>query len=115
MRCSPTHRSSRDGPLEGAMEEKDYDEKSFSAYSELVDKCVALDPQGDVAHEYQSIILKMKSILSPDVRPEVDYEEAYRDVYTVYMAWSVGNAVGKSAFVLDVRERDSAIEQADSC
>ena len=97
------------------MEEKDHDEKSFSACSELVDKCVSLDPQGGVAHEHQSAVLKMKSVLSPDVRPEVDHKEAHRDVHMVHMAWSVGNAVGKSAFVLDVRERDSAIEQADSC
>ena len=52
------------------------------------------------------MISKMRGLLTPSIKCEVDYEKASKDVCNMLMHWQNGEAAGKMAFVPDVKDHD---------
>ena len=86
-----------------------FNDASYDEYTKLVLKCTAVvesSKSHDVKKEGRSMISKMRGLLDPAVRSEVDYEEAVKDVSNVWIHWSNGEAAGKRAFIPTVEDRD---------
>ena len=59
-----------------------------------------------VVTEGPSMISKMRGLLTPSIKCEVDYEEASKNVCNVLIHWQKGETVGKRAFIPDVKDCD---------
>ena len=82
---------------------------AFDDYVALVLQCTEIARMtisSDVKLERQSIITKMRGLLDPKMKAEVDYEEASKDVSNVWLQWSTGEAAGKRAFIPTIEDRD---------
>ena len=53
-----------------------------------------------------SMIAKMRGLLDPTVKFEVDYEKAANDVCNVFMHWQNNSAAGKMAIIPDIDDCD---------
>ena len=60
----------------------------------------------DVKAEGPSMIKKMRGLLHPSVKSEVDYEEAAKDISNVLFMWEMSAAAGKRAFIPDMQDCD---------
>lgn len=52
------------------------------------------------------MITKMRGVLDPSLKYEVDYEEAVKDVSNALFMWRMEAAAGKRAFIPDIADRD---------
>lgn len=102
-----TERSAR--PKDSLSEDIYFNHKSFDKYADIVLQCTQTyesTASSDVKAEGPSMIFKMRGLLSPSVKCEVDYEEASKDVCNVLLHWQKGEAAGKRAFIPDINDRD---------
>ena len=85
-----------------------YDQVAFDKYAQLVLQCSEIaktTTSSDVKLETPSMISKMRGLLDPKVKAEVDYEEAAKDASNVWLQWSQGEAAGKRAFIPTIENR----------
>ena len=90
-------------------EEQTFDDKAFDEYGKLVLKCTEAakdSPSADVKLEARTIIPKMRRLLDPSMKSEVDYDEATKDGSNILAKWQTGEAAGTSAFIPDIQYRD---------
>ena len=84
-------------------------EDAFEDYLRLVNECTKVahsTASQDVKVEGPSMIRKMRGLLHPSVKSEVDYEEAAKDISNVLFMWKMSAAAGKRAFIPDIEDRD---------
>ena len=78
---------------EGSFKESNgFDEAAFDEYATLVLECTQVaeaTESVDVKQEGPSMIKKMRGLLHPSVKSEVDYEEAVKDVSNVRLMWTM--------------------------
>ena len=87
----------------------DFDEVAFDNYAQLVLRCndiAKTTVSSDVKLETLSMISKMRGLLNPKVKAEVDYEEAAKDASNVWLRWSQGEAAGKQAFIPTIEDHN---------
>ena len=86
-------------------ESNDFDEAAFDEYTRMVLECtqVAEETESvDVQEEGPSMIKKMRGLLHPSVKLEVDYEVAVKDVSNVLFMWKMNAAAGSRAFIPNI-------------
>jgi len=86
-----------------------FEEKPFEEYCSLVRQCqdAALEStSADVRLEARSMLPKLRGLLDPSIKYEVDYHEATKDGCNVLSCWRNGDAAGRRAFIPDTRTRD---------
>ena len=103
-------------PPKSSAQPKDYlnediffNEENFEKYLNLVKLCTdafETSESSDVLAEGPSMIAKMRGLLDPLVKFEVDYDEAIKDVSNVAFMWRMNAAAGKRAFVPDTEDRN---------
>ena len=96
-------------PKESLKEDDPFDQEAFDEYLDLVNKCTKKAKQStpaDVKAEASSMIRKMRGLLHPSMRSEVDYAEATKDTSNILVQWSHGYAAGAKAFIPDLGDRD---------
>ena len=104
---NPAARDAR--PKGGLEEEQSFDPATFDEYCKIVRQCtdvVAYSLSRDVMTESRSMIPKMRGLLHPSVKSEVDYAEVTKDTSNILAKWLDGNAAGTSAFVPDIEFRE---------
>ena len=115
MSHHPTPSLECDSKARAACPDGSYDEDihfnqvTFDDYAALVLQCTEIARttiSSDVKLERQSMITKMRGLLDPKMKAEVDYEEASKDVSNVWLQWSTGEAAGKRAFIPTIEDRD---------
>ena len=52
------------------------------------------------------MLKKMKGLLDPSMKSEVDYEEAVKDSSNVLTQWNNGDTAGKRAFIPNIKDHD---------
>ncbi len=118
------HLSSRNGRTtrpSGSLKEEDwFDEEAYTEYERIVLQCGETAKTSDseaVKTEAPSMLAKMRRLLEPSIRTEVDYKEATVDLSNVLASWMMGKAAGTKAFIPDTRDRDEiyAALQIFSC
>ena len=83
--------------------------EKYDEYAELVLQCtqtLEASQSSDVVSEGPSMIAKMRGLLDPSVKFEVDYDEAVKDISHVLFMWKMDGAAGKRAFIPDIADRD---------
>ena len=96
-------------PKGSLMEDDPFNQEAFDEYLDLVNKCTQKAKQStsaDVKAEASSMIRKMRGLLHPSVKSEVDYAEATKDTSNILVQWSHGYAAGAKAFIPDLGDRD---------
>ena len=86
-----------------------FNEAKFDEYLNVVKLCTTTyesSESSDVLAEGPSMIAKMRGLLDPKVKYEVDYDEAIRDVSNVAFMWRMNAAAGKCAFIPDIEDRN---------
>ena len=81
----------------------------FEEYTNIVLRCDKIAKSlicPDVRAEYPSMMKKMRGLLDPKLRSEVDFTEAAIDCSNVFTSWSNNVAGGLRAFIPDVNYRD---------
>jgi hypothetical protein len=111
----PTPYVDSDSKARAAHHDESYDESIdfdyvlFDKYAQLVLQCSEISEastSSDVKLETPSMISKMRGLLDPKVKAEVDYEEAAKDASNVWLQWSQGHAAGKRAFIPTIEDRN---------
>ena len=111
----PTPHAENNSHARAAQPEASYNENinfsqvAFDDYVKLVLQCTEIASttiSPDVKLEGPSMISKMRGLLDPKVKAEVDYEEAAKDVSNIFIQWSEGEAAGKRAFIPTMNDRD---------
>ena len=100
-------RSSR--PTTSLREETILNDDHLKEYERLVRMCgeTAADTSSPgVKKEAPSMLRKMRHLLDPHVRMEVDFEEASKDLSNLLAFWVAGDPAGTRAFIPDTRYRD---------
>ena len=90
---SPPKRSAR--PKDNLNEDIFFNEEKFDKYLNLVKLCTdtfETSESSDVLAEGPSMIAKMRGLLDPLVKFEVDYDEAIKDVSNVAFMWRMNAA-----------------------
>jgi hypothetical protein len=106
--ASSDHRTSRSSRPDRLSEDM-FDPAAYEEYTKLVILCTrAADATTSqaVKNESSSILSKMRSVLDPKVRDEVDFVEASKDGSVILKQWVEGQAVGRKAFIPDLTDRD---------
>ena len=96
-------------PKGNLNEDSHFNSEKYDEYVELVLQCTQTfecSESSDVTTEGPSMIKKMRGLLDPSVKFEVDYEEAVKDVSNVLFMWKMDAAAGKRAFIPDMDDRD---------
>lgn len=104
---TPHQRSTR--PKDSLNEDIYFDQAKFDEYLQLVHLCTETfenSKSAKVRAEGPSMIAKMRALLHPSVKMEVDYDEAMKDVSNVAFMWRMNSAAGKKAFIPDLEDRD---------
>ena len=86
-----------------------FNEAKFDEYLKVVHLCTTTyesSESSDVLAEGPSMIAKMRGLLDPKVKYEVDYDEAIRDVSNIAFMWRMNVAAGKCAFIPDIEDRN---------
>ena len=81
-----------------------FDEQAYKEYEHLVIECTNVAREStsdDVKLESKSMIPKMRKLLNPRIKAEVDYIEAARDGSNILVEWAQGRAAGTRAFIPD--------------
>ena len=102
-------RGSKSRPCISYSKDNDINEDAFEEYLSLVNDCTKVaksTTSADVMAESPSMIKKIRGLLHQSVKPEVDYEEATKDVANVLFMWKMNAAAGKRAFIPDIEDRD---------
>jgi len=92
-----------------SLKEAKFNQEAFDEYSDLVLKCTnaaAKSSSADVKLESRSMIPKMRGLLDPSVKDEVDYAEATKDTNNILAQWEQDKAAGTRAFIPDLQFRD---------
>lgn len=90
-------------------EDTSFDEKTFEEYCSLVRQCqdvASESTSSGVRLEARSMIPKLRGLLDPSIKFEVDYQEATKDGSNVLSCWRKGDAAGTSAFIPSMQSRD---------
>ena len=93
-----------------------FNEAKFDEYLNVVKLCTTTyesSESSDVLAEGPSMIAKMRGLLDPKVKYEVDYDEAIRDVSNVAFMWRMNAAAGKCAFIPDIEDRNLCYNNED--
>ena len=102
----PPDRASRPGNLSESPFSSDAD---FDEYLGQVLACQKIADESrspNVLDESKSMITKMRGLLTPQLRDEVDYKEATKDCSNIAVMWLKNEAAGTRAFIPDVNDRD---------
>ena len=86
-----------------------FDSEAFDEYVQLVVRCsnrAKASKSADVRLEFTTMIPKMQKLTNLQVKEEVDYVEANRDVSNILTRWMNGDAAGTRAFIPDLKHRD---------
>ena len=104
----PAARKTR--PKEGRLKEDEFfDQKAFDEYLKAVNDCTKAakdSPSADVKLEARTMIPKMRGLLDPSMKSEVDYAEATKDGSNILTKWQSGEAAGTRAFIPNLQFRD---------
>ena len=102
-------------PLDRASRTRNLSESPFSNdadFDEYLGQVLACQKIADesrspnVLDESKSMITKMRGLLTPQLRDEVDYKEATKDCSNIAVMWLKNEAAGTRAFIPDVNDRD---------
>ena len=92
-----------------SVEPTSFNQDAFDEYLDLVLRCTETAKEStssDVKAEASSMITKMRGLLHPSVKDEVDYAEATKDSSNILTHWMKGEAAGTRAFIPDINYRD---------
>ena len=90
-------------------EDSVFDEQAFDDYCKLVRECTNLGKNSsnpDVRAEARSMIPKMRGLLKPTSKDEVDFAEATKDCSNIFMWWVDNQPAGNRAFIPDDTDRE---------
>ena len=96
-------------------EDKAFDSNAFDNYCSLILQCTEVAKESKssgVKAEAPSIIPKMRGLLDPAVKGEVDYAEATKDGINILAQWMIGDTAGTRAFIPDLKDRDECYAAA---
>jgi len=113
-------RSSRASRPKNFTEEPVSNADEFDRYCEVVSECEKIahsSSSSDVKAEAKSMIPKMRGLLKPELRDEVDFNEAAKDCSNVFAHWLNNEPAGTRAFIPSKEDRDKcyAALQIYSC
>ncbi len=94
----PAAREAR--PKGSLAEENAFDANAFDGYVDVVRRCTNAakgSSSADVKLEGRTMILKMRGLLEPSMKSEVDYDEATRDCGNIFVKWINGDAAGTNS------------------
>ena len=103
-----TDRAAR--PKSTLQEPQTFNSDDFDEYCDLVRQCTTVAKQSKSTHvkaEAPSMLSKMRRLLHPSVKYEVDFAEATQDSSNIYRYWIKGEAAGTAAFIPDIGDRDA--------
>ena len=84
------------------MEDEPFDQEAFEEYLNLVLQCTKVSADStsdDVKTEAPSMIRKMRGLIHPAIKHEVDFAEATKDGSNILAHWAKGDAAGRAAFI----------------
>lgn len=102
----PADRAARPGDL---AETPISNEAEHNEYLRIVLECTKISETStsrDVLAEAKSMIPKMRGLLVPNLRSEVDYTEASKDCSNILYKWTNNEVAGTRAFIPNVADRD---------
>ena len=85
------------------------DSDASDEYVSLVNECTRTATRtssSGVEAESKTMLSKMKGLMHPSVKYEVDFEETTKDVSYLLSRWTNNEPVGTRAFIPDPKERD---------
>lgn len=103
----PHSRASR--PICSLKEPTAFDQESFDKFLQLVKQCedaASAATNHEVAMESTSMIKKMRRLLHPTMRDQVDYEEATKDCSNIFLWWIDNQPAGSNAFIPTYEDRE---------
>ena len=87
----------------------DFNQDEYDDYAKLVvacDKVAKTTYLSDVKTEAPTMLKKMRGLLHPKIKSEVDYKEAAKDVSNILSMLRMKTAAGKRAFIPDTEDCD---------
>ena len=90
-------------------EGQSFDSAAYDEYLKLVIQCTKTadtTKSADVKLESRTMLPKMRKLTDLQLREEIDYEEATRDISNILARWMNGHAAGTRVFIPDIEERD---------
>ena len=106
LQMDPADRAARPGDL---IEAPISNDAEHDEYLRIVLQCTQTAEASlseDVRVEARSMIPKMKGLLVPKLRAEVDFTEALKDCSHIHYKWLNNEAAGTRAFIPDINDRD---------
>ena len=105
--ANTTNRAAR--PKCSLKEPSTFKSEDFEQYCALVLKCTTVAKESDssnVKAESRSMLSKMRKLMDPTVKGDVDFAEATMDCSNILRHWINGDAAGTAAFIPDLEDRD---------
>lgn len=96
-------------PKSNFDESLSFNSKAFDKYIQLMVQCTntaKASKSADVQLEAKTMLPKMRKLTNLQLKMEVDYSEATRDITTVLISWSNGDAAGTRAFIPEIEYQD---------
>ena len=108
----PIVEGARSGDPDTYFESPCSDDVAVEQYQKIVLECSRLaetTSSPDVKAEGPGMIKKMRALLDPKLRSEIDFEEATQGCSNIFAEWSKGNCAGARAFIPGIVDRDRCI------
>ena len=106
LQLDPADRAARPGDLTEAPISDDAEHDEYLRVVSLCTEAANSSSSLDVLAEAKSMIPKMRKLLDPKLRDEVDFSEATKDCSNIHRKWLNNQAAGRRAFIPDDNDRD---------
>ena len=105
LQLDPADRAARPGDLTKTPISDDGEHDEYLRVVSLCTETAKSSSSQDVLVEAKSMIPKMRKLLDPKHRDEVDFSEAAKDCSTIHCKWLNNEPAGTRAFIPDVDDR----------
>ena len=97
-------------PSGSLLEEPPFDYDAYDEYADIIRQCTQASNDTQcrgVKEEARTMIPKMRKLLAPQAKSEVDFREATKDASNILAKWSNDDVAGTRAFIPDLQFRDN--------
>lgn len=99
-------------PVVCSYAEGQYNHDHFNKYLCFVNECESAAQKSNaeaIQAEAADIVRKLRGLLDPSIRSEVDYEEACEDFSPILVSWKADNPIGRRAFIPTEQDKCMAV------